>query len=207
MRAALEIVLHEIEHRVKNNLQVISSIVNLKSRPSVDPAQAIADIKASLSAITSVHQLLYRKDSVYLVRLRSLIESLVDRFRSLHGSVVFETFWQGEDAIMDSENAVDLGLLINEIVMNSVKHAFPAGGEGRVFIEAAYEAASRTLSVRIGDDGAGLPKAEEGSSPSGGRGLKIIAALAKHLGAEMDNEDGPGCVYRLRLVIPDVAHS
>jgi two-component sensor histidine kinase len=202
MRAALEIVLQEIEHRVKNNLQVISSMVNLKSRPDIEPGQAIADIKASLSAISSVHQLLYRKDSVYLVRLRSLIDSLVERFRSLHRAIVFETSWEGEEAIMDSERAVDLGLLVNEIVMNSVKHAFPAGGAGKIFIEVAFEAAGRTLSLRIGDDGSAQPAVAGEAEPSGGRGLKIISALAKHLGAEMERESGPGYVYRLKLVIP-----
>ncbi len=207
MRAALEVVLHEIEHRVKNNLQVISSIVNLKSRPDVEPRQAIADIKASLSAIASVHQLLFRKDSVYLVRLRSLVDSLFERFKSLHRSVVFEATWSGEEAIMDSESAVDLGLLINEIVMNSVKHAFPAGGAGRVFIEAAFKADGRVLGLRIGDDGSGMPPDTGGAGPSGGRGLKIIAALAKHLGATMEREDGPGCVYRISLVVPPAVPS
>ena len=205
MRAALEIVLHEIEHRVKNNLQVISSIVNLKSRPDIDPGQAIADIKASLSAIASVHQLLYRKDSIYLVKLRALLDSLVERFRSLHRSVVFETSWAGDEAIMDSESAVDLGLLVNEIVMNSVKHAFPAGGAGRVFIEVNYKEDGRELSLRIGDDGAGSTKTEGKAETSGGRGLKIIAALAKHLGAELEREEGLGCVYRLRFVIKAVS--
>ena len=51
----------------------------------------------------------------------------------------------------------------------------------------------------------GLRRAPEEAGPSGGRGLKIISALARHLGAEMEREEGPGCVYRLRLVIPDVA--
>ncbi len=207
MRAALEVVLHEIEHRVKNNLQVISSIVNLKSRPEVEPRQAIADIKASLSAITSVHQLLFRKGDVYIVRLRSLVESLFDRFKSLHRSFAFEVSWSGDEAVMDSESAVDLGLLINETVMNSVKHAFPAGGEGKIFIEAVFTEVGRELKLRIGDDGVGIRRAADGTEPSGGRGRKIIAALAKHLGAEMEREDGPGCVYRLRLVIPNVVRS
>jgi len=208
-QAELETMLHEIEHREKNNIQVISSLVNLKSRPGVDPARAIEEIKASLSAISAVQHLLYRRDAFRIVDARSLVEELVARYRLLHVGMTWRCSWEGEKAELDGDRAVDLGLLINEIVTNSLKHGFPNGATGVIFVESSHDADARRLSMRIGDEGIGRrssgsadggigagvrgTKGDEG----GGHGLKIVEAIARHLGAKMELEEGPGWVYRI----------
>jgi two-component sensor histidine kinase len=201
MRAALETMIQEIEHRVKNNLQVISSLVNLKTRTGGDPAQAIEDIKTSLSAISAVHRILYRREAFYLVKIRTLVETLVERYRQLYGGIDFRVSWLGEEAEMDSERAVNLGLLVNEIVTNSLKYAFPEGGRGRIFVELVYEAKSRELRMRIGDEGGAEAPKELGGASGGGMGLKIVEAIARQLGATMVLESDDAWTYNLRMKI------
>ena len=201
MRTVLELMVREIEHRVKNNLQVILSIVNLKSRPGTDPAQSIADIKASLSAISSVHSLLYRSGDVYLIKLSAFLRELMGRFRHYSENVEFSSVWLGQEAELEGEKAVTLGLLVNEIVTNSLKHAFAPGERGRVFVEAEHEGQSGLIRMRIGDDGRGLQAGESGSDAKAGQGREIIGPLARQLGAELRIEDGPGCVHLLSFTL------
>ena len=202
MRADLEMMIHELEHREKNNIQVISSIVNLKSRPGNDPARAVEEIKSSLSAIAAVHHLLYRRQSLRIARVRSLLEELFSRYRLLHLGVNWDCSWDGEEMELESERAIDLGLLVNELVMNSLKHGFPEGGEGRIFIEANHDPARGQLALRIGDDGIGRRPPRQDKAEGEGRGLRIVEALARHLGAKIQSEEGPGWVYRIELGAP-----
>jgi len=196
LREQLELMLQEIEHRVKNNLQVISSLINVRMRASKDPAKTMEDIRESLSAISAVHQLLYRHDTFYLVQVRALLEALVEHFRILHRQIELSLVWTGTGAEIDMERAVSLGILVNEIVINAVKHAFPAGG-GRVFVAAFYDGTEGSLDLEIGDDGRGMDDA----APEQGSGAKIIVALVQQLRASMSIRRTPGVWYRFRMPV------
>src|SRR5208337_4250090 len=198
LREALEMMLREIEHRVKNNLQVIASLVSLRGGPGRDPARALEDIKGTISAISVVHQLLYRRNAFYLVELSALLSSLTQRFQSLDRRIMFSFEWRGAKVEMDGDRAVSIGVLINEIVMNSVTHAFPQREAGRIDINVDYDSESRTMSLVIGDDGHGIV---EGEDTSEGNGIKIIRALARQLNAEMEITQIPSVVYRFRMRI------
>ncbi len=198
LREALEMMLREIEHRVKNNLQVISSLVSLRGGPGDDPARALQDIKETISAISVVHQLLYRRSAFYLVELNALLDSLTQRFRSLDRRIDFSLEWNGAKAEIDGDRAISIGLLINEIVMNSMKHAFPHREEGRVSVKVDFDAGNRTMELSIGDDGSGM--AEEAAVKEK-NGMKIIRALARQLDANMEMTRAPGVTYRFRMKI------
>jgi two-component sensor histidine kinase len=198
LREALEMMLKEIEHRVKNNLQVIASLVSLRGGPEEDPARALQDIKDTISAISVVHQLLYRRSSFYLVELKALLDSLTQRFRNLDRRIDFSLRWNGEKAEIDGDRAISIGLLINEIVMNSVKHAFPQRQEGRVYVNVDYDSGNHTMELSIGDDGAGM----KGEGPAPERnGMKIIRALARQLDANMELTLVPSVSYRFQMKI------
>ncbi|HUX38686.1 MAG TPA: sensor histidine kinase [Rectinemataceae bacterium] len=109
--------------------------------------------------------------------------------------------WEGEDAEIEGDKAVDLGLLINELVMNSLKHAFPGGRTGSIFIEMRHDDEARILYMRLGDDGIGKTGGAATSDAGGGQGLKIIEAIARHLGAKMEQEEGPAFVYRFHFAL------
>lgn len=198
LREALEMMLREIEHRVKNNLQVISSLVSLRGEPGDDPARALQDIKETISAISVVHQLLYRRSAFYLVELSALLNSLIQRFRSLDRRIDFSLEWNGAKAEVDGDRAISIRLLINEIVMNSMKHAFPHRQEGRISVKVDFDSGNRTMELSIGDDGNGM--AEEAVVKEK-NGMKIIRALARQLDANMEMTRAPGVTYRFRMKI------
>lgn len=197
LREVTELLLAEIEHRAKNNLQVISSLVTLRSRSGKSPEEALDQIRESLTAMASVQHLLYRQNDEYLVRLPELLQSLMDRYRSLHRPVAFHYHWTGPAAVARSEQGVTLGLLINEIVMNAVRHAFADPNSGQFQLEAAFDQAERLLVLTLGDNGRGSTQAAEGT------GSRIIRALAQQLPAEMTVERGPGTRYRFVLTVAD----
>ena len=202
MRAELEVLLHEIEHRGKNNIQVISSIVNLKAKEGKDPAKTIEEIRASLSAIAAVHQLLRRREQEQIIGLRGLIDELVSRYRYLHSGITWRNSWQGDDVDLDADRAVDLGLLINELVTNSIKHGLSTIGQGSIFIEVMQDSASGYLTMRIGDDGAvQKDTTQESQEGDGGKGLKIVRTIARHLGAEIQLEKGEAWIYRISFPV------
>ncbi len=200
LRQAVEMMLREIEHRVKNNLQVIASLVSLRGGPGEDPARALQDIKETISAISVVHQLLYRRSSFYLVELSALLDKLTQRFRNIDRKIDFSLRWSGEKAEIDGDRAISIGLLINEIVMNSVKHAFPHRQEGRVYLAVDYDSGSHTMELSIGDNGAGM---KEEAMASERNGMKIIRALAKQLDAKMELTLVPSVSYRFRMKIEE----
>lgn len=189
LRKMLEAMLMEIEHRVKNNLQLISSLISMRSRSPANAAQALEDIKESLSAITVVHQILYRQDALYVVKVNSLLDALVERFGMVHKSILFSYEWTGAEAEVDSDTAVSLGILITEIVVNSAKHAFPAGHDAKVAIKVDFDAATRNMTLTICDNGRGM---DDDKPPVEGHGSKIIRALAKQIGAEVSTASGKG---------------
>ncbi|HUX40872.1 MAG TPA: sensor histidine kinase [Rectinemataceae bacterium] len=202
MRAELEILLHEIEHRGKNNIQVISSLVNLKAKEKNDPAKTLDEIRASLSAIAAVHQLLRRREHEQVIEIRALIDELVSRYRFLHSGIVWRNTWQGDAVELDADRAVDLGLLINELVTNSIKHGFANGSQGSIFIEATHDGKTGRLLLRIGDDGkANKSEKEKAPEPEGGKGLRIVQTIARHLGAKMELESGQAWIYRISIVL------
>jgi two-component sensor histidine kinase len=198
LREALEMMLREIEHRVKNNLQVIASLVSLRGGPEQDPARALQDIKETISAISVVHQLLYRRNSFYLVELSALLDSLTQRFRSLDRRIDFSLRWNGEKAEIDGDRAISIGLLINEILMNSVKHAFQRTAQGRVYLTVDFNAADRVMDLSIGDNGMGIAGDQAARERNG---MKIIRALARQLDANMEFTGAPSVSYRFRMKI------
>ena len=200
LRQALEMMLREIEHRVKNNLQVIASLVSLRGGPGKDPALALQDIKGTISALSAVHRLLYRRNAFYLVELSALLDSLTQRFRILDRRISFSMQWKGEKAEVDGDRAISIGLLINEIVMNSVKHAFPQEVEASVYVHVDFDSETREMLLSIGDNGSGMAGEDPGTE---GNGLKIIRALARQLDAKMELTTTPSVSYRFQMRIEE----
>jgi two-component sensor histidine kinase len=204
LRILRETMLREIDHRVKNNLQMISSLVSIRSRPGSNPTEALVDIQESLAAISLVHQLLDREEARYSLKARLFLQALFERFGSTYSDVAFEYGWKGPDLEVDSDVGIDLGLMINEIVVNSIKHAFAGVKGGRVFLEASSEAGTRKLSLMIGDDGSAVDSRHADASRGGGQGRKIIDAIARHLDAEMSVDTSRGFVYRFEFLLPEL---
>ena len=197
-----EILLREIHHRVKNNLQVISSLLNLQLQrlPSSDARQALAESQSRIRSMALVHQMLYRSKDLshinFLDYLRTVVDSLVSMYGAEAARVVHKV--AGDAVNLDIDRAIVCGLIVTELVTNSLRHAFPHGGGGHVSVTARR--ADGNLSLEVRDDGVGLPDAARAGEVSS-FGLQIARTLTEQLeGAiEVDAEHGTCISIRFPL--------
>lgn len=177
-----ELLIREIHHRVKNNLQVISSLLSLQGRATASPEaqQACEESQLRIRSIALIHELLYRSESVTRIAVGEYVEKLGRKLLStfdLSHRIALEI--QSSAALLDLDHAVPFGLVVNELMTNAMKHAFPAGREGVITVRIAQEDGNR-LRFMLGDNGVGLP---EGIDPSTAQslGFRLIASLVQQL--------------------------
>ncbi len=177
--AEKEVLLKELYHRTKNNLQVVSSLISLQCSRGFDTGSIHSmceDIQSRLKAMALVHEKLYRSGDLAHVNMRDYIEDLS---RSIvHGyPLVRESLslsYTIEDILLPIELVVPCGLIINELMSNSIKYAFPAG-KGRINI--SMRAAAGEIELVYRDDGPGLPP-EIDIMKTMSMGLRLVTALA-----------------------------
>jgi len=174
------VLLNEIHHRVKNNLQVITSLLNLQSRSaSPEVASALFESQGRVKAMALIHQLLYERDDFsnidmgeYLDRLCLLLH---ESFRDQRSR--FTLHVEAPQGITISlKQAVPCGLLVNELVTNAIKHAFPEQDDGT--IEVSLRPRDDGFVVRVSDNGIGLPETVE-PSVTRSLGMQLIPLLAE----------------------------
>jgi PAS domain S-box-containing protein len=191
--AERETLLKEVYHRVKNNLQVVLSLLRLQGRGVADEAarEALADAAERVRAMALVHeQLLDTPDGTH-VSLERYVPSLLRQLGAGHGCNAggpVRLVADVADTLIRLDDAGPLGLLLTELVVNSLKHAFPEGRTGSVTVR--VQPAEGGLFVAVIDDGRGLPL-----SPAQGRstlGRQLAASLAAQLGGELHYEATPG---------------
>jgi PAS domain S-box-containing protein len=180
-----ELLLKEVHHRVKNNLHIISNLLDLQSDQITDKRllEVFTDSQNRIQAMALVHEQLYQAEDFgkvefgdYIYRLvNNLMFSYGDRTHSVHPVV------KAEPTLINIETAIPCGLLLNELVTNSFKHAFPDGEGGEVHIQ-LYRDANQLLNLKIWDNGIGMPPELEWQN-STSLGLKLVKILAKQLKA------------------------
>jgi PAS domain S-box-containing protein len=181
-----EVLLREIHHRVKNNLQLISSILNLQARLLHGEARGLVEEgQTRVHAIALVHEKLCDSETMSDVDLVSYARDLVQVVRRAIGaSAEVDLRIEGEPTRVAVDQAVPCGLIINELVTNAFKHAFPEGRAGRVCVEVRRASGQRvTLIVR--DDGVGLPEHVDLKRPDT-LGLDLVVTLARQLNGSLE---------------------
>jgi PAS domain S-box-containing protein len=205
LRATLkerEVLLQEVHHRVKNNLQVISSLINLQLRTLGRDASrgALEDCRTRVQAIALIHEKLYQSEDYAEVPFSAYARGLAtDIFHATGVSPENVTLDLAvEDVALAVDKAIPCGLILNELMTNALKHAFPGGREGTIRVEVATVEGGG-LRLVVGDDGVGLaPGLDVHGSPS--LGLQLVRMLAKQLDADLQVETGPGA--RFRVTVP-----
>jgi two-component sensor histidine kinase len=188
--ARLETLLREVNHRVANSLQVVSALVQLQSTALGDPAAqaALLDTRRRIEAIAQVHRRLYTGHAVDRVAIDDYLRAL---------AAELEETWSTPDARyavrlacdpieMQADRAVSLGVIVNELVSNACKYAYPqgAGGEVRIALDRADEGRFRLV---VEDDGCGMVR---DAAPRGtGVGTRVIAAMARSLRGTLDYDE------------------
>ena len=173
----------EIDHRVKNSLQLVGSLLQMQvGRTANDEAKrALQAAHSRVRAISSIHGALNRANAMDRVRLAAHAAHLLEELREQAPDGV-EITLQADEVELPTDRASAFAILMNEFVTNSLKHAFPGGRKGEVSI-AVNERDGRIL-ARFADDGAGIPIAERVE----GLGTRLIQALASQLGATLSQE-------------------
>jgi two-component sensor histidine kinase/PAS domain-containing protein len=200
MLAEREALLKEVHHRVKNNLQVIMTMLQMQAR-QVHERQAFALFEQAwnrVASISSIHELLYRSGSFANVELaiyaRELIPRLVNFFDAEQriGHAVI-----GENVTLELDRAVPFGLLLNELISNTCKHAFPSGKTGMLTVHLSYR--GEDLRLVMSDTGVGLPT-DINYEHSSSLGLRLVRALAEQLRGTVTFRSGPGTT--IELIMP-----
>jgi two-component sensor histidine kinase/DNA-binding NarL/FixJ family response regulator len=205
IRASLqekEVLLREIHHRVKNNLQVISSILSLQGRKFDDPRyrSSFGECQDRVRTMALVHEKLYRSPSLSAIDLAEEVRDLVSMLASSHACPNVRLEVQADSAICDIDTAVPVGLLVNEMVSNSLKHAFPGGRGGQVNVTLRRLEPERLL-LSVRDDGTGLPEGFTWDSANS-LGLTTIQALARQIRAQVEVRRQGGAEFALTFPVP-----
>lgn len=183
-----EALLKEVHHRVKNNLQVISSMLRLETRRSTTDhtREVLGDIQARIRAMALLHESLYRSGNLATIDLGSYLRQLSTQafhtHSTLSGAVQIKLDLGLVQVCMDQ--AISCGLLVNELISNCLKHGFPAGATGHVSIELHPLEAAQQWCLRVSDTGVGLPVNFE-EKRKNSLGLQLAGDLAKQIGGEM----------------------
>jgi two-component sensor histidine kinase len=187
LKTALEhqqVLVREINHRVKNSLQLVSSMLNLRAAAQDDHTinQILGDASARVGAISRAHDRLYRGSDIARIEL---VAYLADICRDLTDATPEcpITFEAAGPITMATDRAIRLALLVSELVMNAAKHARGEDGKGKVIVQLSRKDAT-TARVSVSDEGIGLPVNFTLERPSG-FGTRMIKALAEQMGADV----------------------
>jgi two-component sensor histidine kinase len=190
------ILLQEMQHRVANSLQIIASILMLKagSVTSDETRQHLQDAHRRVMSVAAVQQHLQASGRVDLVDIAPYLSKLCE---TLGASMIADSRpvslrVQAEDGTAGSAHAVSIGLIVTELVINALKHAFPNGRQdGEVIV--SYEVVGPDWKLSISDNGVGMP-AGSAAPRKGGLGTSLVMALAQHLDAQVETASSPNGV-------------
>ena len=193
-----EVLLKEIHHRVKNNLQVISSLLALQAGATQDAVTRglLQESRNRVHSMALIHEKLYRSTDEERINFSSYVRDLAAHLRhsyagnSEHVTVDIDV----PDITLDMDRLVPCGLIINELMSNALKYAFPGGRSGTIRVHMRREDGRHVLTVS--DDGVGLPPAVDMTNPRT-LGLRIVNSLVSQLHGELALGSGPGASFSI----------
>ncbi len=196
-----ELLVREIHHRVKNNLQLVMSLLNLHARRIRDPRaeEAFAEARSRINALATLHRRLYESENLQEIDLHWFLEDLCAELRrgGLSRGRNVELVVESPSEVIGPELAVPLGLLVTEAITNAYKHAFVDRTQGRITVQVQRESTEYLL-IRIRDDGSGFDP-ENLSTDSTGLGRSLIEAFVRQLHGELNIISEDGTVVEVRF--------
>jgi two-component sensor histidine kinase len=203
--AEKEVLLKEIHHRVKNNLQVISSLLYLQSKHSQDEAtlEMFLESQQRVRSMALVHERLYQTENLARVDCAEYVRDLASYLRHSYGMASGPVNLEVDvaDVSLAIDTAVPFGLIVNELTSNALKHAFPHGQGGKILIQLT-ECEDGQCNLVIRDNGTGLPKGFD-LRDTKSLGLQLVKTLTKQLGGTIDLDRGSGTAFRITFPNPE----
>jgi PAS domain S-box-containing protein len=197
-----EVMLREIHHRVRNNLNVITSLLSLQAGQITDKDQALAAFEESknrICAMALVHENLYQEQDFSRINLKKFVETMTQNLLQIFNSRA-KIDVRVQDLSLDLTNAVPCGLILNELVTNALKHAFRDGSQGLITIDFRTQN-DNTYKLTVQDNGVGLPK-EIDAARSKSLGLVIVNQLVSQIDGDLKITRGEGIRFQITFPIP-----
>ena len=191
-----EVLLKEIHHRVKNNLQLVMSLLNIQAQDSqhISIEDFLEKGQSRIATISLIHQNLYLSDNFAHIDFQTYLETLVSNIKNTFNEnkvdIAIDTFGN----TFDLDTAIPLGLIINEIVCNALKHAFPKDMEGQIQI-AIQKKESNLFELLIGDNGVGAKEVKKSNSI----GLELVSLLVMQLRGKIEKINQIGTHYSIQF--------
>jgi len=201
----------EIHHRVKNNLQIVISLLNVQSDYLDNPSalNAIQESRERMQAIALIHQKLYQPNYGTLIKMKSYIEEMVGYLGNFTDSNKVFFKLNIEDVGLDVSQAVPLGLILNEAITNSLKYAFSPGQEGIISIS-LHQAHENQVGLNVADNGKGFP-GDFNFSANKSLGMQLITLFSEQLDARLDIANSNGAQiqvhFKRKLPIDPVSYT
>jgi PAS domain S-box-containing protein len=194
-----EVLLKEVHHRVKNNLQIIYSLLNIEANYTRDEGtkNVLSECQGRVKSMALIHESLYRSEDLARVNFASYIRNLTTAlFRSYNvDKKIIRSDLDLEEIFLGIDQAISFGLILNELVTNCLKHAFPNGRAGEIKIELL--SCNDLIMLIIKDNGIGLPANSTSSQGSGSLGLKLVDSLVKQLKGTIETNLSKGTEFKI----------
>lgn len=195
-----DLMMKEIHHRVKNNLMVIQSLLQLQSRyiKDKDALNIFRESQNRAKSMALIHQRLYQSDDLKRIDFGEYARSLsIDLFRSNANSPeLINLDIDVEKVMLDVNTAIPLGLILNELVTNSLKHAFPDGKSGKISVK--FHPDGSKFNLTVSDNGAGIPENLD-DEKSDSLGLRLVNSLCEQIGADLNINNKNGTTFEIKF--------
>ena len=199
-----EVLLKEIHHRVKNNLQVISSMLNLQSS-TVSNESALGIFQDSQNRVRSmalIHEKLYQSGDLAQIDFCDYVNNLVDYLKRSYQAPGVQITVLGEPIFLGIDTAVSCGLILNELISNALKHAFPNRQAGDIVVELVGNQ-QREISLRVSDNGVGLPPDLDYLQTTS-LGLQLVNSLVDQINDHLHFDNTGGTTFI--VTFPEIRH-
>jgi PAS domain S-box-containing protein len=190
-----EVLLKEIHHRVKNNMQIVSSLLNLQSNQmkNEESKQALAECKQRVRSMALVHENLYRSKNLAGINFCEYLECMTNELVRSFGNRRVMTTFEMESIFLPIDVAIPCGLIVNELVTNALKYAFPSDGEGKISVSLRKKE-DKLVELCLQDNGVGFP--HEGDLRSlKSMGITLVLSLTEQIDGEISLIRKPGTKF------------
>lgn len=189
--------MEEMNHRVKNNLALVSSLLRLKM-DSLDQSVDLSDIENQVDAIRLVHEKLQHQTGIDEIELKEYLDDVVGSVIGSISHVSISLVNRVSTATLSTRRAVPIGLVVSEIATNAVKHGYPHHSSGTIELSSVPEPRDRWTAICVTDDGAPIPESVELENPTS-LGMQLIQALIAQIGGEIAIRRSPHPEYVIRF--------
>jgi two-component sensor histidine kinase len=191
LAAALEhqkVLVKEINHRVKNSLQLVASMLNMQAGSGSERSQQLQDASRRVMAIGRAHDRLYRSPQIEKIDLQGYLADMCIDLKDVTPNCEIH-FQASEPVFLNTDRAISLALVVTELVANAAKHAYPLDTGGPVWVHLTRDD-DGVIRVSVRDEGVGL-RPDFDLNKTGGLGMRLAGALTKQAGAKFEAVRGP----------------